>query len=128
MITLIAAGVIMLALIVIIVGVVDAAQASRWKRVAAERRERWETRQLMLHGAYMNGRRQGFNADTSAELRVYFAGTLVPGPEVDLPDTHATGMNDATRDINEVLNFMGPPPEWSGRASCPVDPVPAGAL
>lgn len=52
MITLIVGGLILLALIAVVVGVVDAAQASAWRRIAAARRERWESRQPELHGRF----------------------------------------------------------------------------
>lgn len=50
MIMVIAAGVGFLVLVAIVVGIVDARQAARWRRIAAERREQWEARQLQLHG------------------------------------------------------------------------------
>jgi hypothetical protein len=34
----------------IVVGIVDALQASSWRRIAAERREQWESRHLQPHG------------------------------------------------------------------------------
>ncbi len=34
----------------IVVGVVDALQAAGWRRIAAERREQWESRHLQPHG------------------------------------------------------------------------------
>jgi hypothetical protein len=51
MIPIIVAGVIFLVLVAIVVGIVDAAQAPRWRRIAAERREQWEARQPQLHKA-----------------------------------------------------------------------------
>jgi hypothetical protein len=126
MITVIVAGIGLLVLLVVLVGLVDATHEYRWRKIAMERRVRWETRQLMLHGAYLHGSQHGFGTDYSTELRVYFAGALTPGPETGLPDTHATGMNDATHDVNEALNYMGPPPGWSGRATKPTNPTPAG--
>jgi hypothetical protein len=42
MITLIAAGVGLLVLVAIVVGIVEAAQAPTWRQIAAERRARWE--------------------------------------------------------------------------------------
>jgi hypothetical protein len=39
----------------IVIGIVDAAQASQWRTVARERRERWESRQRQYHG-YDTGR------------------------------------------------------------------------
>lgn len=50
MITLIAAGIGILVLVAIVVGIVDARQASTWRRIAAERRAQWEARQPQLHG------------------------------------------------------------------------------
>jgi hypothetical protein len=50
MITVIIAGLGFLVVAAIIVGIVDAAQASRWRQIAAERREKWEARQPQLHG------------------------------------------------------------------------------
>jgi hypothetical protein len=50
MIAVIAAGVGFIVVIAIIVGIVDATQAPTWRRIAAERRMRWEARQPQLHG------------------------------------------------------------------------------
>jgi hypothetical protein len=50
MIALIIAGLVFLAAAAIVVGIIDAAQAARWREIAAERRERWEARQPQLHG------------------------------------------------------------------------------
>lgn len=50
MITMIAIGVGFIIVVAIIVGVVDARQAARWRRIAAERRARWEARQPQPHG------------------------------------------------------------------------------
>jgi hypothetical protein len=49
-ITVTAVGIGFIIVIAIVVGIVDAAQASRWRRIAAERRASWEARQLQLHG------------------------------------------------------------------------------
>jgi hypothetical protein len=49
-ITLIIGGLGFLLLAAIVVGVVDALQASSWRQVAAERREQWEARRLQPHG------------------------------------------------------------------------------
>jgi hypothetical protein len=40
----------------VVVGVVDALQASSWRRIAAERREHWESRHrhLQPHGRLFN--------------------------------------------------------------------------
>lgn len=50
MITLIVAGFGLLVLVAIVVGIVEAAQASSWRQIAAERRAQWEARQPQLHG------------------------------------------------------------------------------
>ncbi len=50
MITMILGGLGFLLLAAIVVGVVDALQASSWRRIAAERREQWESRHLQPHG------------------------------------------------------------------------------
>jgi len=50
MITLVLAGLGVLVVLAVVVGVVDAAMASGWRRVAAERRENWESRQMQHHG------------------------------------------------------------------------------
>jgi hypothetical protein len=50
MITVVVGGLLSIVVIAIVVGVVDAFQASAWRRIAAERRESWEARQLELHG------------------------------------------------------------------------------
>ncbi|MEJ3652129.1 hypothetical protein WEH80_03880 [Actinomycetes bacterium KLBMP 9759] len=50
MILLIAAGAGLIIMIAIIVGIVDAAQASAWRRIAQERRQNWESRQPEYHG------------------------------------------------------------------------------
>jgi hypothetical protein len=49
-ITYIAIGIGFLVVVAVVVGIVDAAQASEWRRVARERRERWESRQRQYHG------------------------------------------------------------------------------
>jgi hypothetical protein len=51
MITLIIAGIGLLILVAIVVGIVDAAQAPTWREIAAERRAQWEAKQPQLHGA-----------------------------------------------------------------------------
>ncbi len=50
MISVIVAGIALIALIAVVVGVVDAARAPTWRSVAAERRARWEERVRELHG------------------------------------------------------------------------------
>jgi hypothetical protein len=49
-ITLIVAGVVMIALIAVVVGIVDAAHAAAWREIAAQRREQWSARQPEFHG------------------------------------------------------------------------------
>ena len=49
-ITMILGGLGFLLLAAIVVGVVDAMQAASWRRIAAERREQWESRHLQPHG------------------------------------------------------------------------------
>jgi hypothetical protein len=50
MITLIAAGIGLLVLVAIVVGIVEAAQAPTWRQIAAERRAQWEAKHPQLHG------------------------------------------------------------------------------
>ncbi|WP_232660916.1 hypothetical protein [Pseudonocardia sp. TRM90224] len=50
MILLIAAGAGLIIMIAIIVGIVDAAQASAWRRIAQERRHNWESKLPEYHG------------------------------------------------------------------------------
>ena len=50
MIILIVAGIGLLVLVAITVGIVEAAQAPTWRQIAAERRARWEAKQPQLHG------------------------------------------------------------------------------
>lgn len=50
MIALIAAGIGLLILVAIVVGIVEAAQAPTWRQIAAERRAQWEAKQPQLHG------------------------------------------------------------------------------
>lgn len=40
------AGIGLIAMVAVVVGVVDALQAPAWRRIAAERHENWERRQL----------------------------------------------------------------------------------
>lgn len=48
----IGAGVAFILMVAIIVGIMDAAHASAWRQIAAERRQRWEeARDLEFHGA-----------------------------------------------------------------------------
>ena len=49
-IMMIVGGLGFLLLAAIVVGIVDALQASSWRRIAAERREQWESRHLQPHG------------------------------------------------------------------------------
>jgi hypothetical protein len=55
-IMLIIGGLGFLLLAAIVVGVVDALQASAWRQVAAERREQWEARRLQPHGRELDRR------------------------------------------------------------------------
>jgi hypothetical protein len=50
MIVLIAAGIGLLVLVAIVVGIVEAVQAATWRQIAAERRAEWEAKQPQLHG------------------------------------------------------------------------------
>jgi hypothetical protein len=50
MIAMIVTGVGFIAVVAIVVGIMDAAQASAWRRIAAERRMRWEARRPEFHG------------------------------------------------------------------------------
>ncbi|MBV9919371.1 MAG: hypothetical protein JOY78_00750 [Pseudonocardia sp.] len=51
MIMLILGGLAFLLVAAIVVGIVDALHASSWRRIAAERREQWESRRhLQPHG------------------------------------------------------------------------------
>lgn len=50
MIEIIVAGVGFLVVVAVVVGIVDAARASAWRRIAAERRHSWEARQPEFHG------------------------------------------------------------------------------
>jgi hypothetical protein len=49
-IMLIIGGLGFLLLAAVVVGIVDALQASSWREIAAERREQWESRRLQPHG------------------------------------------------------------------------------
>lgn len=44
------AGVAVLVLTALVLGVTDSRQRSAWRRIAAERRRAWERRQHQLHG------------------------------------------------------------------------------
>jgi hypothetical protein len=46
----IAGGIAAVVVLAIVVQIVDAVQAAKWRQIAAERRERWEARQLQHHG------------------------------------------------------------------------------
>lgn len=51
MITLIGiavAGLVLLGIAAVVIGVVDSAQSTAWRRIAAERRATWERRQQLL--------------------------------------------------------------------------------
>jgi hypothetical protein len=43
-------GIVFIAVAAIVVGIVDARRADRWRQVAEERRREWEERALELHG------------------------------------------------------------------------------
>ena len=58
MIAFIVGGIVFIAVAAIVVGVVDAAGATRWRRVAEERRRNWEERVLELHGGVEPGPRR----------------------------------------------------------------------
>lgn len=49
-ILLIVVGIVMIALIAVVVGIVDAAQSAAWREIAAQRRENWQARQPEFHG------------------------------------------------------------------------------
>ena len=49
MIGLLVVGIAFIAVVAIVVGIVDASRAARWRRVAEERRQDWEQRTLQLH-------------------------------------------------------------------------------
>lgn len=50
MIALILGGLGLLVVIAVVVGVVDSARASAWRRIAAARRAQWEARRPEFHG------------------------------------------------------------------------------
>jgi hypothetical protein len=64
MIALIAAGIGLLVLVAIVVGIVEATQAPTWRQIAAERRARWEARQLQLHGLDPNAGSQPYDDES----------------------------------------------------------------
>ncbi|WP_214367344.1 hypothetical protein [Pseudonocardia sp. H11422] len=49
MIAVIAVGFVLLIVIAVVVGILDAARTNAWRRVAAERRRTWELRQQLQH-------------------------------------------------------------------------------
>lgn len=51
------AGIVFIAVVAIVVGIVDAVRAPRWRQIAAERHENWEARQLQHHGSHQHGSR-----------------------------------------------------------------------
>jgi hypothetical protein len=55
MIALIVGGIVFIAVVAIVVGIVDATRATRWRRIAEERRREWEERVLELHGGVEPG-------------------------------------------------------------------------
>ncbi len=54
MITMLVLSIGFLVVLAILVGIVDATHASRWRGVAEERREKWEARQPEYHGIDTN--------------------------------------------------------------------------
>ena len=46
-ITVFVGGIVLIAVLAVVVGVLDALQASTWRGVARERRSEWEARQLV---------------------------------------------------------------------------------
>jgi hypothetical protein len=57
MITLIVAGMAFILIIAVVVPIIDRIQAPTWRRIAKERRQVWEDRQLALHAPARTGRR-----------------------------------------------------------------------
>jgi hypothetical protein len=55
MIAFIVGGIVFIAVVAIVVGIVDATRATRWRRIAEERRREWEERVLELHGGVEPG-------------------------------------------------------------------------
>ena len=45
---IIVAGLVVLGVAAVVIGVVDSAQSAAWRRIAAERRKTWERRQQLL--------------------------------------------------------------------------------
>jgi hypothetical protein len=141
MITLFAAGVGLVVLVAIVVGIIEATQAPTWRQIATERHAQWEARQPQLHdlNPYAGPHSyhdswddsswdDGYSRDDDAfaQLRTHFAESPVHQSEADTPEIYATGVNGATDDVNEVLNLMGPPPAWTGTTPVPTNPTPAG--
>ena len=50
LITVILAGLAVIVLTAIVLGVTESRQSGAWRRIAAERRRAWERRQHQLHG------------------------------------------------------------------------------
>ena len=50
MLAVTAIGIGLILVIAIVVGIVDAARASAWRAIAAERRQNWEARRPEYHG------------------------------------------------------------------------------
>lgn len=44
------AGLVVVVLTAVVIGVTDSRQSQAWRRIAAERRRAWERRQRQLHG------------------------------------------------------------------------------
>ncbi len=49
-VTVAAMGFVFLVAVAIVVGILDAARTSKWRQVAAARREEWEARHPAFHG------------------------------------------------------------------------------
>lgn len=50
LILLVLAGLFVLGLTAVVIGITDSAQRRAWRRIADERRRSWERRQRQLHG------------------------------------------------------------------------------
>jgi hypothetical protein len=51
LVTLVLAGLAVVVLTAIVIGVTESRQSGAWRRIAAERRRAWERRQRQLHGS-----------------------------------------------------------------------------
>ncbi len=55
LIGIVVAGLVVLGVAAVVIGVVDSAQSTAWRRIAAERRANWERRQQLLgHRRYVD--------------------------------------------------------------------------